>query len=342
MAYFNSFAGGLNRLEYKGVDETSWKVKYISYGGGLAGYQKFNIIPRFNTQVEVRLASFNSGLFDEGCPHIIDVPCKNMILQMAEQKSAFCAGDSALVRVGIAGGYGTKSILWSNGATTKRTYAQQGETLYVTVTDATGCSLTDSITGSVLSAGTAPTNLVVTRSGALITGTWNASVLASNQSLIGYRMAYRLRGTQTWTNTPLTSNTTYTMNWTGSGIPAGNYEFVVFARYRENGVATNSNFSCITVKGYNGVGGKSEGADSAEPTDVPNISVYPNPTDNILYVQAPKNSILMLVDINGKTLTQLTTESVETSMDMSSYAQGVYMLQIQTGEAVETRRIVRK
>ena len=131
------------------------------------------------------------------------------------------------------------------------------------------------------------------------------------------------------------------MNWTGSGIPAGNYEFVVFARYRENGVATNSNFSCITVKGYNGVGGKSEGADAAEPADVPNISVYPNPTDNILYIQAPENSTLMLVDMNGKTLTQLTTEAVETSIDMSSYAQGVYMLQIQTGEAVETRRIVR-
>ena len=33
--------------------------------------------------------------------------------------------DSALVRVGYAGGRGAKSILWSNGATTKRTYAQQ-------------------------------------------------------------------------------------------------------------------------------------------------------------------------------------------------------------------------
>ena len=50
----------------------------------------------------------------------------------------------------------------------------------------------------------------------------------------------------------------------------------------------------------------------------------------------------MLVDMNGKTIRQLTTERVETSIDMSSYAQGVYMLQIQAGEAVETRMIVRK
>jgi surface protein len=72
------------------------------------------------------------------------------------------------------------------------------------------------------------------------------------------------------------------------------------------------------------------------------LNAFPNPTQDILYVQAPKNSSLLLMDMNGKTLTQLTTESVKTSIDMSSYAQGVYMLQIQTEEAVETRRIVRK
>ena len=74
----------------------------------------------------------------------------------------------------------------------------------------------------------------------------------------------------------------------------------------------------------------------------PGLNAFPNPTQEILIVQAPENSSLMLVDMNGKTLTQLTTESVETAIDVSSYAQGVYVLQIQTGEAVETRRIVRK
>jgi hypothetical protein len=72
------------------------------------------------------------------------------------------------------------------------------------------------------------------------------------------------------------------------------------------------------------------------------LNAFPNPTQDILYVQAPENSSLMLVDMNGKTIRQLTTERVETSIDMSCYAQGVYMLQIQTGNAVETRRIVRK
>ena len=342
-AHFNPIFTSGNRLEYKSTDETTWKVKNISNGYARAGSQKFNIIPRFNSTVEVRLASLVNGVWESGCSYFIDVPCKNMFLSTPEQRMAFCAGDSALVRVGIAGGYGAKSILWSNGATTKRTYAQQGETLYVTVTDATGCVKTDSITATTIDAATAPSNLVVTRSGALITCSFSPSNLNANQTLIGYRIAYRLKGTQQWTNNPSTNpSTTQILDWNNSGIPAGNYEFVAFARYWENGVKVNSNFSCITVKGYNGVGGKSEGADAAEPTDVPNISVYPNPTDNILYVQASENSSLILVDMNGKTLTQLTTEAVETSIDVSSYAQGVYMLKIQTGEAVETRRIVRK
>jgi surface protein len=330
---------GSYSLEWKLSGDTTWRSKALSRASLLNGSQKFNVSPWFNDNVDVRITKTGS-LQSRGCTTIA-VPCKPMTVQTVEQKAAFCSSDSVLVRAGYSGGQGAKTYLWSNGATTKRTHAQQGQTLSVTVTDATGCSVTDSITASTLASTPVPTNLQVTTSGAVISASWTASTMDAGQSLIGYRMAYRLRNTQTWNKTPLTTNTSYTMNWTGSGIPAGNYEFVVFARYRENGVATNSNFSCITVKGYNGVGGKSEGSDAAEPTDVPSISVYPNPTDNILYVQAPENSTLMLVDMNGKTLTQLTTEAVETSIDVSSYAQGVYLLQIQTGEAVETRRIVR-
>jgi surface protein len=339
--HFNGLASnGSYSLEWKLSSDTTWRSKALSRGSLLNGSQKFNVSPWFNDSVDVRITKTGS-LQSRGCSTIA-VPCKPMTVQAVEQRAAFCSTDSVFVRAGYSGGQGAKTYLWSNGATTKRTHAQQGQTLSVTVTDATGCSVTDSITASTLASTPAPTNLQVTTSGAVISASWTASTMGAGQSLIGYRMAYRLRNTQTWNKTPLTTNTSYTMNWTGSGNPAGNYEFVVFARYRENGVATNSNFSCITVKGYNGVGGKSEGADSAEPTDVRSISVYPNPTDNILYVQAPENSSLMLVDMNGKTLTQLTTETVETSIDMSSYAQGVYMLQIQTEEAAETMRIVRK
>jgi hypothetical protein len=266
-----------------------------------------------------------------------------MNLQLVEQKSAFCAGDSALVRVGIAGGYGAKSILWSNGATTKRTYAQQGETLTVTVTDASGCSLTDSITASTLSTATAPTGLTITRFGAIISAQWNASTLSSNQTLLGYKLNFRLRNTQTWTKSALISGTSTVLNWTGSGIPAGNYEFVVFARYRENGVAMNSNFSCITVKGYNGVGGKSDISDASDNSHgaVP-TAVYPNPADDFLYVQTALGSELRLLDMQGKMITQMISTELETTLDLSALAQGVYMLEIHSANGTTTERVVKR
>jgi subtilisin-like proprotein convertase family protein len=340
-AYFPARpSSGTYRLEWKTANETTWRSKPI-FGPHL-GSQRFNLTPSFNADVEIRISEEVNGNWVEECSTNMYIHCKSMTLQMVEQKSAFCAGDSALVRVGYSGGYGAKSILWSNGATTKRTYAQQGQTLSVTVTDASGCSMTDSITASSINTSTSPSNLFVARNAAILTASWNAPSLTAGQSVLFYRVNYRLRGTTSWTSTASVTDTFSVLNWNGSGIAAGNYEFMVVARINDNGTNYTSQPSCIYVRGYNGVGGKSEGADSAEPTDVPNISVYPNPTDNILYVQAPENSSLMLVDINGKTMTQLTTEAVETSIDMSSYAQGVYMLQIQTGDAVETRRIVRK
>jgi surface protein len=340
-AHFNGLASDSSfSLEWKLSSDITWRSKALSRASLLNGSQKFNVTPWFNDSVDVRIKKAGSAQARGFIT--IAVPCKPMTVQVVEQKTAFCQGDSALVRVGLAGGYGAKSILWSNGATTKRTYAQQGQTLSVTVTDATGCSMTDSITASSINTSTSPSNLFVARNAAILTASWNAPSLTAGQSVLFYRVNYRLRGTTSWTSTASVTDTFSVLNWNGSGIAAGNYEFMVVARINDNGTNYTSQPSCIYVRGYNGVGGKSEGADSAEPTDVPNISVYPNPTDNILYVQAPENSSLMLIDMNGKTLTQLTTEAVETSIDMSSFAQGVYMLQIQTEEAVETRRIVRK
>jgi hypothetical protein len=341
VAYFSPISG-LNRLEYKSADETVWQVKDLNGAAATLGYQRFNIVPRYNSRVEVRLSSFINGAWEAGCPSYIEVPCKDMSIQIVEQQQAFCAGDSSLVRVGIAGGYGAKSILWSNGATTKRTYAQQGETLTVSVTDAAGCVLTDSITASTLDVSTAPSNFNVSRSGAQITGTWDAATMGPGQVLIGYRMAFRLRNTQNWTNTALQPTTSQTIDWTGSGLPAGNYEFVVFSGYNNNGTVTNSNFSCKDVQGYNGVGGKSDGGTSEGEALSLNVSIYPNPTESIVYVQAPEGSRLRLLDVQGKTIIQLTTEDLETMIDLSAYAKGMYMLQVKSEAGIATKRVVKK
>ena len=86
---------------------------------------------------------------------------------------------------------------------------------------------------------------------------------------------------------------------------------MVVARINDNGTKYTSEPSCKYVRGCNGVGGKSEGTNGTQPIEVRSISVYPNPTDNILYIQAPENSRLFLVDMHGKTIAQVTSENVE-------------------------------
>ena len=340
-AFFSGLTGSSTyRIEWKSAEDSVWRSKPIFTPS--SGQQKFNLIPWFNTQIHVRVKEdIGGGTWKFGCTYVLDVPCKDLILQMVEVDPAFCAGDSSLVRVGYAGGFGAKSILWSNGQTTKFVFADQGEKLTVTVSDAAGCSQTDSITASVINTATSPTDFFVARNAAILTASWNPPLLSVGQTVLFYRVNYRLRGTTTWTTTPVVTDTFSIMDWNGSGIAAGNYEFMVVARINDNGTKYTSEPSCKYVRGYNGVGGKSEGTNGTQPIEVRSISVYPNPTDNILYIQAPENSRLFLVDMHGKTIVQVTSENVETSMDMSHCAQGVYILQILTGMTVETRRIVR-
>ena len=339
-AYFSGLNPSLSYdLQFKSVSDTLWRSKAIRAVS--SGQQKFNIIPLYNDNIDVRIIEVAG---EEGCISSLVTPCKNMNLQLVEQKSAFCAGDSALVRVSIAGGFGAKSILWSNGATTKRPYAQQGETLTVTVTDASGCSLTDSITGSSLDNTSVPVNWAVSKGGPTIfLGSFTAPALPAGATLIGYRMAYRIRGTQIWTNTPLSQNTPISVDFTGSGLPGGNYEFVAFTRYRLNGVATNSNFTCRLAKGYNGVGGKTNNSDASETGigAVPTV-VYPNPADDFLYVQAALGSELRLLDMQGKMITQMISTELETTLDLSALAQGVYMLEIHSKGGTTTERVVKR
>lgn len=324
-------------IEWKEDTASTWKSK--SFSNPNQASVKINITPRFNTNVELRVTSTIGGNPQYSCVETVAVPCKPMVIQMAEQNSAFCAGDSALVRVGYAGGQGTKNILWSNGATTKRTYAQQGETLYATVSDSRGCSVTDTITATTLNTSTAPSNFSTSRSVAMITGTWDAATMGAGQTLIGYRMSFRLRNSgNSWTNTTLTTDTFQTIDWTGSGIPAGNYEFVVFARYNDNGSNTNSNFSCRYVQGYNGVGGKTDITGLSNESSP--IVVYPNPANDQINVLGLNGSHVQLMDLNGRVLGTQIIEDSEITFDISELATGAYMIHVVNGERVHTEKVI--
>ena len=322
-------------VEWKPDTAATWRSK--SFKNAAQPYLNINVTPWFNNSIVARVGVDDGTSVSYSCEETFTTPCRPMTLQTAQQNAAKCGGDSALVRVGYAGGRGAKSILWSNGATTKRTYAQQGQTLTVTVTDATGCSLTESITASVLAnTSTAPTNVSTTRSGTVVTVNWTASTFGAGQTLIGYRVQYRLRGTTTWSQTALTTNTTADVDFAG-GTP-GNYEFTVIARYKDNGTGTTSARACFTVRGVPTTKrGTASGMDNGSA-----IAIYPNPAHHQVYVAAASGSEVMLMDLGGRILAVQTVDQAELAFDLSGMANGVYMIQIQSKGEVITERVVKQ
>ncbi len=79
--------------------------------------------------------------------------------------------------------------------------------------------------------------------------------------------------------------------------------------------------------------------------DVTLMSVYPNPTADVLVLKTGglSNVSFLLSDAEGRILQRSKISSVETSIDFSSYASGVYHLSVkQDGKTVKTFQIVKR
>ncbi|RMB56781.1 HYR domain-containing protein [Dokdonia sinensis] len=76
------------------------------------------------------------------------------------------------------------------------------------------------------------------------------------------------------------------------------------------------------------------------------ISLYPNPTSNVVTLENSSAAIINkieVVDVNGRVLSSSNTEvSRETQIDFSSYATGVYFVQIIAGNTSTVKRIVKQ
>ena len=71
--------------------------------------------------------------------------------------------------------------------------------------------------------------------------------------------------------------------------------------------------------------------------------MYPNPVNNILYINLP-NDILFTIDlinINGKTLMSLRTRNFA-EIDCSNINPGIYILRIVSNEEIYQRKVIIK
>lgn len=76
-----------------------------------------------------------------------------------------------------------------------------------------------------------------------------------------------------------------------------------------------------------------------------NISVYPNPVHELLLVQtdnADAEGSISLFSINGQPLQEATSLKLSNTIDMSSLADGVYILYIKAGTSEKQFTVVKK
>jgi len=82
--------------------------------------------------------------------------------------------------------------------------------------------------------------------------------------------------------------------------------------------------------------------DSNEDVEVPNIKIYPNPTDDFLRIESPDANLIELYSISGDLL--YSEEIIRNStMDVSNFTSGVYLLSVTKKSGIQdTRKIIIK
>ena len=120
-------------------------------------------------------------------------------------------------------------------------------------------------------------------------------------------------------------------------------------------------FRSITIHSFDGTDGSAPAGSLIEaltppvvhagigslPTAINTINIYPNPTSSSITITLPfsitsKNSIINFYDILGeKVLPSYSTQSLQTTIDLSSLSQGIYFLEVITDVEWTVRKVVK-
>lgn len=225
--------------------------------------------------------------------------------------TAFCPGDSVIFNA--TAGY--TSYTWSNGATGQSVKIGVAGTYTCTVTNARGCSLTSNpitisqspaAVASFTSTGTSTVAFTSTSTGAPVNFSWNFG----------------------------DGNTSTLQNPTHTYTQSGAYNVCLFVSNAE-GCAGET---CSTINITVGIDAKAFFNE---------ISLHPNPTANqaTLTLDAKSNRELTMniLDITGKQISSTTTNIKEGKnefvIETENLSSGVYFIQLQTENAVQTLKL---
>jgi hypothetical protein len=71
------------------------------------------------------------------------------------------------------------------------------------------------------------------------------------------------------------------------------------------------------------------------------FEIYPNPSSGILHISnAPQGSRIKLINALGQVLVNMNTEDVQTTLDVSRYANGIYTIMLESDGSMVTRKVL--
>jgi len=321
--------------------DTSWNVVRTWDVQGLTTTFYY---PKHFGKHKLRLAAEIAGQWVSGCVDSFFVYCQPLSVVAGLRGEANCAQDSVIGRATATGGEGAKTYLWSTGDEGRSAQLAQGGTYWVQVSDYFGCTASDTISVAAVDTTYAPFNLTVVKTSPTVFQlNWQGKAFGGNVVFQFYRVQYRQVGLATWINLPAVFGTSTSIDFTGSGLPAANYEFQVFARYENMGVPMNSAPSCRERKGYNGSGNKSDGPVWNTSDLTPGFSIYPNPSQGLFYVWSAEARDYSLTDLSGKVLLRGSLSAdAEQALDLSAFTAGVYLIHLNGAQGQRTERVVKQ
>lgn len=216
-----------------------------------------------------------------------------------------CTNELPLILTAQANG-NSNSYLWSTSQTTQEIDVNQSGTYSVTVTNTNGCESSDQIAVQVLQA---------------------PIVNAGNDlTVCDYDFPISLNATGNGA----------TVEWsTGATTP--------FTSVNQGGTYT------VTTTSQNGCAASDSVIISSDPclglseNDL-NLTIYPNPTENLLIISrnTNENVSLIITSMEGKIITELNTSEFETVLSLKQFSTGAYYLTIKSENSEHVRKIIKQ
>jgi hypothetical protein len=152
-------------------------------------------------------------------------------------------------------------------------------------------------------------------------------------------------GTIIWDHSILANASNLYNEGRGVVVSADNVAFTgTFYRFGDFDPSPSSNLTltCTAYAPHMYLQNLKDNTASLEAFDLNNVSIYPNPTNDVIYLNSDKEiKSIEVYSLQGERINTSKWSLLNSFVDLSNVPNGVYLVKIRTSKAETTRRIVK-